>query len=365
MKQKRTNFILSCLVLLAAVLAEVYCFLEFPKDALMILGTGAIILVAGYMAIDSLLSLFLDQNTKKKDGDKEEWKHQLEEVLKVQKASFVQSRKLEAKENELLGRIVQQTAKQNETIVKTAKLAVKYNKEDTQKLMIMLRKLSEKPGFDGTEILQALEAHTQSINQNLDKLARSIAGLGSIRVTSADAFPSSENLMPAAEEPVSEQGLEEEPGVIAEAAMAGEPELISAPEEAEPEPIPEPEPAPAPEIDLSDPNKMMSPDDIAALLASMGGEEAAPAEEAEPEPIPEPEPAPAPEIDLSDPNKMMSPDDIAALLASMGGEEAAPAEEAEPEPIPEPEPAPEIDLSDPNKMMSPDDIAALLASMGQ
>ena len=56
MKQKRTNFILSCLVLLAAVLAEVYCFLEFPKDALMILGTGAIILVAGYMAIDSLLS---------------------------------------------------------------------------------------------------------------------------------------------------------------------------------------------------------------------------------------------------------------------------------------------------------------------
>ena len=43
----------------------------------------------------------------------------------------------------------------------------------------------------------------------------------------------------------------------------------------------------------------------------MGGEEA-PAEE----PIPEPEPAK--EVDMSDPNKMMSPDDIAALLASMG-----------------------------------------------
>ncbi len=62
---------------------------------------------------------------------------------------------------------------------------------------------------------------------------------------------------------------------------------------------------------------------------------------------------------------MMSPDDIAALLASMGGEEtseqAAPTEEV----APEPEKVPEIDMGDPNKMMSPDDIAALLASMGQ
>ncbi len=89
------------------------------------------------------------------------------------------------------------------------------------------------------------------------------------------------------------------------------------------------EPA-APELDLSDPNKMMSPDDIAALLASMDApasegdlamEELAAgmmddlalddtAEVAEEAPA-------APELDLSDPNKMMSPDDIAALLAAM------------------------------------------------
>lgn len=124
--------------------------------------------------------------------------------------------------------------------------------------------------------------------------------------------------------------------------------------------------------DLSDPNKMMSPDDIAALLASMGGDDA-PAEE--PEPVAEPEVALEPEAafetiaeekppmpDLSDPNKMMSPDDIAALLANMGGDDI-PAEE----PAGEPEPAPvepEIDLSDPNKKLSADEIAALFASMG-
>ena len=67
--------------------------------------------------------------------------------------------------------------------------------------------------------------------------------------------------------------------------------------------------------------------------------------------------------DLSDPNKAMSPDEIAALIANM-----APAEEPAPEPIVEPEPVveelpPMPDLSDPNKVMSPDEIAALIANL--
>ena len=75
----------------------------------------------------------------------------------------------------------------------------------------------------------------------------------------------------------------------------------------------------------------------------------------------------APEMD--DPNKMMSPDDIAALISSMGAEpipepmtgeaEEAPAAEAPAEDTP-----PMPDLSDPNKKMSPDEIAALFANMG-
>ena len=41
-----------------------------------------------------------------------------------------------------------------------------------------------------------------------------------------------------------------------------------------------------------------------------------------PEPTPEPEPTPAPAVDLSDPNKKLSPEEIAAMFAS-----AAPAEQ--------------------------------------
>ena len=66
----------------------------------------------------------------------------------------------------------------------------------------------------------------------------------------------------------------------------------------------------------------MSPDDIAALFASANLEldsEPAPtapktAIEALSKPAPAPEPAPA----ADDPNKKMSPEDIAALFASVG-----------------------------------------------
>ena len=138
------------------------------------------------------------------------------------------------------------------------------------------------------------------------------------------------------------------------------------------EPVAEEKP---PMPDLSDPNKKMSPDEIAALFANMSGD--APKEEVKEEPKPvEPEPAveepvaeeKPPMPDLSDPNKTMSPDEIAALFANMSDD--APKQEdkpVEPEPIVE-EPAAEEkptmpDLSDPNKTLSPDEIAALFANM--
>ena len=135
------------------------------------------------------------------------------------------------------------------------------------------------------------------------------------------------------------QGLGEDLGVTAEEPIS-DPEPVIEPEPmpesmaepvVEPEPIVEPEPMPEPVAeekppmpDLSDPNKMMSPDDIAALFANMGGDSAPAAEPVvEPEPIVEPEPMPEPEEkppmpDLSDPNKSLSPDEIAALFANLG-----------------------------------------------
>ena len=111
-------------------------------------------------------------------------------------------------------------------------------------------------------------------------------------------------------EPVLEEALVE--SVLEEVPV----EPVAAEEPAIEEPVAEEKP---PMPDMSDPNKKMSPDEIAALFANMGGGDAAPAEEVAEEPaIEEPvveEKPPMP--DMSDPNKTMSPDEIAALIANM------------------------------------------------
>ena len=110
------------------------------------------------------------------------------------------------------------------------------------------------------------------------------------------------------------------------------PEPIPEPESvAVPEPIPEPEPVVVPEPE-SDPNRSLSPDEIAALFANMGNDSTSEAKE-EPvqEPAPEviekptvaekteaPADSTQPMPDSSDPNKTLSPDEIAALFANMG-----------------------------------------------
>lgn len=148
-------------------------------------------------------------------------------------------------------------------------------------------------------------------------------------------IPEEENLKPKEEPPVMaadeiippdpEEAIEEaeelvEPDPIPEEAIV---------DEADDENLPEEELPPMP--DLSDPNRSMSPDEIAALFANMGNDNNAdkveePAEETvEPEDIPEPieEPEAVKEAPLqpeepADPNKALSPDEIAALFASMG-----------------------------------------------
>ena len=90
------------------------------------------------------------------------------------------------------------------------------------------------------------------------------------------------------------------------------------------------------------------------------------------EPIVEEEVPPMP--DLSDPNKKLSPEEIAAMFANAGSvtEEAAEEKIAEEnvteameveEPAVEEEVPPMPDLSDPNKKLSPEEIEALIASL--
>ena len=189
-----------------------------------------------------------------------------------------------------------------------------------------------------------------------------------------------------------EESMEPEPEISPEPeeSMEPEPEISPEPEESmEPDPeilpdIPEGESfeseeeppvmaadeiiPPDPEESIEEAEELVEPDPIP---------EDAIVEEANDENLPEEELSPMP--DLSDPNRAMSPDEIAALFANMGNDDNAdkagePVEETvEPEDIPEPIEEPEAvkeaplqpeEPADPNKALSPDEIAALFASMG-
>lgn len=191
----------------------------------------------------------------------------------------------------------------------------------------------------------------------------------------AEAVPEREQEIPAAE-PVVEAPVENE---VEEAPVTEQPvEAVveAAPVEAVAETPAEPVLEPT-----GDPNRQLSPDEIAAMFTSAAGD--APAEESKvEEPVTEAvveTTAAEPVIEpAGDPNRQLSPDEIAAMFASAAGETpaeekkaeetptAAPEQPAEPETPVEPaaEEKPAMpDLSDPNRKLSPDEIAALIASM--
>ena len=171
-----------------------------------------------------------------------------------------------------------------------------------------------------------------------------------------------------------EESLEPEISLEPEEDM--EPEILpDIPEEESFEPEEEPPVMAADEIIPPDPEESI--EEAEELVEPDPIPEDAIVEEANDENLPEEELSPMP--DLSDPNRAMSPDEIAALFANMGNDNNAdkveePAEETvEPEDIPEPIEEPEAvkeaplqpeEPADPNKALSPDEIAALFASMG-
>ena len=196
-------------------------------------------------------------------------------------------------------------------------------------------------------------------------------------------------------EPVgaSEPIAEPEPAAVSESVVESEsipePEPVVVPESM-PEPIVEPEPVAVPEP-IVEPEPVVAPEPIVEPEPVVAPEPIPePEPVAAPEPIPAQEPIPAPEPvaeavqpaaePAPDPNRSLSPDEIAALFANMGNDSEP---EAKEESVPEPEPEaieepvaaettenpvdtapPMPDLSDPNKTLSPDEIAALFANMG-
>ena len=225
---------------------------------------GIVTLAAAYLFFDKLYGLFL-KHQEEKEAQEAIVRSFCEETQKADKAKYIMLKKtqelLEEKlskteeaQQELRALLEQLLQDQN----KNAKLVVKYNREDSKKLAALSKADAEKliatVNQANEKQLAALREMTEQLpaQENTDSADKIIEALncdftelgnklGSLSVTVAGA--------PVAEE------------VAPEPAPEAIPEVE--------EPAPEPEPV-AQEIDLSDSNKQLRADEIAALFSSLG-----------------------------------------------------------------------------------------------
>ena len=352
---KKNKLIPFSLLFIALVFLELFCIVKYSDVYYFPLCVGLTLIGSAYLLlteIDNVVTTFL-KNKEKASMPDEDTIARREEASKIAKATYVlEKRILNLLDERILSpeENMENLSTLEGEIVHAIKASIKYGRDNTNHLSEVIAEASTAADYE--DILAKLDELILVLKNNQIVPSTVQSPVQQVNYEEVPVEPIMTEAETAVEEPIIEavdmpefvdtltaETTSEEPG-----ATEIEPEFAS---ELEPEPVAGAnavsEPSTAP-VD-SDPNKPMSPDEIAALIA---------AAEAESAPEPEPAPAPAPVATApvdSDPNKPMSPDEIAALIA---------AAEAESAPEPEPTPAP-VD-SDPNKPMSPDEIAALIAA---
>ena len=361
---KKNKLIPFSLLFIALVFLELFCIVKYADVYYFPLCVGLTLIGSAYLLlteIDNVVTTYLKDKERASMPD-EDTIARREEASKIAKATYVlEKRILNLLDERILSpeENMENLSTLEGEIVHAIKASIKYGRDNTNHLSEVIAE-SSSPDYE--DILAKLDELILVLKNNPIAPSTAQAPVEQVNYEEVRVEPIMADAETVVEDPVIETGTEtedvpefvdtlttettpEEPG-----ATEIEPEFAS---ELEPEPVaganavPEPEPTPAP-VD-TDPNKPMSPEDIAALIAAAEAQS-----EPEIEAAPEPEPTPAP-VD-TDPNKPMSPEDIAALIAATEAQS-----EPEIEAAPEPALTAPVD-SDPNKPMSPDEIAALIAA---
>lgn len=296
-KEKRANVlvIVSSLVLTVVLMTEVYLMVNYVAAFLIpIILLGIIALIAVFLLVNAVLTISTEREAQRQA--------QLENLYKSEKASYIMvKKKFQEIESKLA--TIQETSKiPSEEIINAqkgiAKVIINRSKENADAIINsndqVLERLDEidetqNTKFTGISKDQRLKL-TEMSNQTEMRLQDMVVQLKDMELRLNQAIMQGSGGRAVSEEPFMDEdvfGLEEEPII-------------------EENPVADP-------VTADDPNKAMSPDDIAALFASMSGESVVEEEE-----IIEPEVEELPPMpDLSDPNRALSPDEIAALIANL------------------------------------------------
>ena len=355
---KKNKLIPFSLLFIALVFLELFCIVKYSDVYYFPLCVGLTLIGSAYLLlteIDNVVTTFL-KNKEKASMPDEDTIARREEASKIAKATYVlEKRILNLLDERILSpeENMENLSTLEGEIVHAIKASIKYGRDNTNHLSEVIAEAST--AVDYEDILAKLDELILVLKNNQIAQSTAYTPVQQVNYEEAPVEPIMTEAEPAVEEPVIEAGAETEdmPEFVDTLTAETTPEESVA-TEIEPEFASELESDPVVEVEASsepvtaapidtDPNKPMSPDEIAALIAA-----------AEAESAPEPEPTPAP-VD-SDPNKPMSPDEIAALIATTEAESVS-----EPEPTPAPVATAPVD-SDPNKPMNPDEIAALIAA---
>ncbi len=244
-----------------------------------------------------------------------------------------------------------------ESIANTAKIIIKYNKTDNQNIIEALNQLTTQMQ-DITSALDDISARIDSINIVAQPHVKTILEDSVLDDTLPDGIDVFSMTSETPKDTAPDISEEEE-----DAAVSSFFDEFEA--KAEETPVSVDDTTSEPLVDSANSNKMLSQDDIEALFkAAMPAEESVAEVETTPEAVAEPEPVAETPVN-DDPNRQLTPEEIAALFSA----------NTSPEPVNEPEPTnkasdedkiipfPVSEDSDPNKQLSADEIAALFASI--
>ena len=278
---KRMNIGFFSICFLAALLAQAYCIHILEGDFISVMGIGTVVLITGYLLVDSIRSKWLESCEKFKETFEIKYKEETEkindkyqELLNIQKATYTAIKKndLMIKEqfDEVISRIdsieknhIKNSLKSTELLMKSLEgqknslnLELNYNKENTKLIMNTIKEECNKlKGIDQLDSIISLleeisinnmksQRNSTNENENLNlKIEKDVTGEYEKELPMDQIIHSTETIQ-------SLQWADDEQDIKEEAPVYEEPPVIV--------PL------------YSDPNKALTKDEIASLFASYG-----------------------------------------------------------------------------------------------
>lgn len=259
--KRRLNTIFFCICFIAAVIAETYCFISLNGDFISVTGIGIVVLITGYLLLDSLRSnmtkgihdirFYIDHMYLEETKN---WNARMDTLFDIQKATYAATKKSTAELNEKFDLIINSLEKLEESNIEAMQRITKLQKMslDGQKNGLNLSVNYEKENT--SQILQLLEgnhtAQTELIQQILSQIK---TNPGRIEVNKGLDISSNNN--------TEINKVEDKSDMTQVDPNMGE-GLPTAQKEAEEKPTVIPL--------YDDPNKNLTADEISALFASYG-----------------------------------------------------------------------------------------------